>query len=393
MTPTLADRLAALPSLSRANASIASVPCKICGQAAPFFDVVDFNKCVGFYCFGPADIAVDWHRCDECGFLFTQFFDDWTHEDFRRFIYNDDYALVDPDYASARPISVADHLAQYLGDFKEARILDYGAGGGLFANRLTELGFKHVESYDPFSLPVQPSGQFGIITCTEVIEHVPSPLTALQEMRSLLSQDGCIIVGETLQPPDIDVLRGNWWYVAPRNGHVSTFADRSFAALAERLGLVFHRGGGHHVLRMPGEGASADLAEKFGSALACFRLRAPADDPAAGFHGLEQMSGQRFRWSASDAVTWQISVPAGPRRRVQVVVPYVHEARHGFASACRVDIGGRSAPVAIRDSAICAEVDAVPPGPVLVTLRTPELFNPPADPRSLGLAIEAELPE
>ena len=181
--------------------------------------------------------------------------------------------------------------------------------------------------------------------------------------------------------------------MAPRNGHVSTFADRSFAALAERLGLVFHRGGGHHVLRMPGEGASADLAEKFGSALACFRLRAPADDPAAGFHGLEQMSGQRFRWSASDAVTWQISVPAGPRRRVQVVVPYVHEARHGFASACRVDIGGRSAPVAIRDSAICAEVDAVPPGPVLVTLRTPELFNPPADPRSLGLAIEAELPE
>ena len=112
--------------------------------------------------------------------------------------------------------------------------------------------------------------------------------------------------------------------------------------------------------------------------------RAGKTEPAAGFHGLEQMSargldqisGQRFRWSATDTVTWQISVPAGPRRLVQVVVPYVHEARHGFASACRVDIGGRSAPVAIRDSAICAEVDAVPPGPVLVTLRTPELLQP-----------------
>jgi Methyltransferase domain len=401
VTPTLADRLASLPPLSRANARIASVPCKICGQDAPFFDVVDFNKCVGFYCFGPADIAVDWHRCDECGFLFTRFFDDWTHDDFRRFIYNDDYVLVDPEYASVRPILVADHLAQFLGDFKDARILDYGAGGGLFANRLMELGFKRIESYDPFSLPVLPSGQFDLITCTEVIEHIPSPLTALQEMQSLLSQDGCIIIGESLQPPDIAELRGNWWYVAPRNGHVSTFADRSFAALAELLGLVFHRGGGHHVLRMPGGGPSADLAEKFGPALACFRLRAPASGAAVGFHGLEQMSargldqisGQSFRWSATDTVTWEISVPAGPRRLVQVVVPYVHEARHGFASACRVDIGDRSAPVAIRDSAICAEVDAVPPGPVLVTLRTPELLQPPRDPRSLGLAIQAGLPE
>jgi hypothetical protein len=266
---------------------------------------------------------------------------------------------------------------------------------------LTELGFKCVESYDPFSLPVLPSGQFDLITCTEVIEHIPSPLTALQEMQSLLSQNGCIIIGESLQPPDIAELRGNWWYVAPRNGHVSTFADRSFAALAELLGLVFHRGGGHHVLRTPGGGPSADLAEKFGPALACFRLRAPASGAAVGFHGLEQMSargldqisGQSFRWSATDTVTWEISVPAGPRRLVQVVVPYVHEARHGFANACRVDIGDRSAPVAIRDSAICAEVDAVPPGTVLVTLRTPELLQPPRDPRSLGLAIQAGLPE
>ena len=60
-----------------------------------------------------------------------------------------------------------------------------GPGAACFANRLTELGFKRVESYDPFSLPAQPSGQFDIITCTEVIEHIPSPLTALQEMQSL----------------------------------------------------------------------------------------------------------------------------------------------------------------------------------------------------------------
>jgi hypothetical protein len=49
VTPTLADRLKSLPPLSRVNARIASVPCKICGLSAPFFDIVDFNKCV-HYC-------------------------------------------------------------------------------------------------------------------------------------------------------------------------------------------------------------------------------------------------------------------------------------------------------------------------------------------------------
>jgi hypothetical protein len=88
LTPELADRLASLPPLDRANARAAAVPCKICRHPAPFFDVVDLNKCAGFYAFGPAGVPVDYHRCDECGFLFTPFFDDWSEDDFRRFIYN-----------------------------------------------------------------------------------------------------------------------------------------------------------------------------------------------------------------------------------------------------------------------------------------------------------------
>ena len=200
---------------------------------------MDFNKCAGFYVFGPASVPVHYHRCEECGFLFTPFFDDWTDEDFRRFIYNTDYGLVDPEYEGTRPIRVADHLAQFLAGREDAGILDYGAGGGLFAKRLTELGFQHVESYDPFSMPARPSGRFDIITCTEVIEHVPFPSVALDDMLSLLAVHGCIILGETLQPPDIGMIRGNWWYVAPRNGHMSTFAGRTLAMMAERSGLIF----------------------------------------------------------------------------------------------------------------------------------------------------------
>jgi 2-polyprenyl-6-hydroxyphenyl methylase/3-demethylubiquinone-9 3-methyltransferase len=380
-------RLVSLLPLDRANARAAAIPCKVCGHPAPFFDVVDFNKCAGFYQFGPSGVPVSYHRCVECGFLFTAFFDDWSDEDFRRFIYNEDYWLVDPEYQAIRPRQVADHLAALLEDQRQARILDYGAGSGLFAQRLVELGFHDVTSYDPISLPIRPSGRFDIITCTEVIEHSPTPMASFEDMRSLLAEPGCIILGETLQPPEIGVIRANWWYVAPRNGHVSTFADVTLARLAERLELLFHRGAGHHVLRTPGDGSLAMLAQRIGPPMACFRLHAPADGPADGFHGVEGPPGDRYRWTATDTLSWSITVPPGPPRLVQIAIPYVHESRKNFAAGCRVQIGGKPEKPAVRDAALVAETDTISPGPVAVTLRTPEPLRPAGYPRQLGLAI------
>jgi 2-polyprenyl-6-hydroxyphenyl methylase/3-demethylubiquinone-9 3-methyltransferase len=388
MIPALVSRLLSLPALNILNLGTSSIACKICQRPAPFFDVVDFNKCAGYYCFGPANVRVNYHRCPECGFLFTPFFDDWTEKDFSQFVYNDDYGLVDPEYQSIRPTMVAEHLAQVLYGFEDARILDYGAGSGLFAKRMAELGFFRVESYDPFSIPARPAGHFDIITCIEVIEHSPKPVAMLQDMQSLLTGNGCIILGETLQPIDINTVRCNWWYVAPRNGHASTFADRTLATVAEQLGLIFHRGASYHVLRKPPVGPFAEMAERFGPAILCFRLRAPAEETAAGFHGLEGIPGQQFRWSAADSLTWRVTVPEGPSRRVQVSIPYLHESRRDFAGTCRIDVGSTSASVALSESAIFAEADGVAPGPVHITLWTPELTEPTTDPRRIGLAIE-----
>jgi len=101
---------------------------------------------------------------------------------------------------------MADLMAQKLQGF-ETRILDYGAGCGFFAARMAELGFPGVESYDPFSIPQRPAGRFDIVTGFEVIEH--PPLGSLADMTSFLHGQGCIILGESLQPPDIDAIRGN----------------------------------------------------------------------------------------------------------------------------------------------------------------------------------------
>ena len=386
MDRKLEAQLTTIPRLTRENAEAAELPCKICRRPAAFFDVVDFQKCVGAYMFGPSGIHVAWHRCENCGFLFTSFFDDWSPADFARFIYNDDYILIDPDYLSIRPKAVGRMMANLLAGHEDAKILDYGAGSGVFAETMSEFGFHRVESYDPFSLPERPIGKFDIITCNEVIEHTPFPLRMAEDMRSMLQDEGCIILGETLQPPDIGLLRGNWWYVAPRNGHVSTYTDQTFACIAGGLGLVYHRGGGSiHALRTPHNGVFAELARRCGPSLMACRLGAPGSGPAEGWWSLEDRPPRQFRWTTTKTPSWHGIIPAWNPQCLKVMVPFVHESRHGFAAECVIEVNGRAARTWLQDRVILGEIEPIDVGKAVVTLRTPDLT--PTGDHGTGLAI------
>jgi hypothetical protein len=86
--------------------SAAPTPCKICGGAAELYGVVDFHKSCA-----EADgvrlrlsgVPVYYRRCATCEFLFTDAFDDWSHDQFKAHIYNEGYLTVDPSYQTARP--------------------------------------------------------------------------------------------------------------------------------------------------------------------------------------------------------------------------------------------------------------------------------------------------
>ena len=157
MNPLLEEKLISLPKLKREN--VASRTCKICGRAAPLFDVVDFNKICSENNpleFGAAGIPVAYYRCGNCDFAFTDFTDDWTSTDYSRFIYNDDYIKIDGEYAGARASRTARHMQSVLDGCQHLKILDYGSGSGQFAAQLQRLGFVNVSNYDPFSSPERP---------------------------------------------------------------------------------------------------------------------------------------------------------------------------------------------------------------------------------------------
>ncbi|HZZ41953.1 MAG TPA: class I SAM-dependent methyltransferase [Tepidisphaeraceae bacterium] len=218
--------------------------CKCCGDVARIYGVVDFNKnCEVIHnrqVLGMSGVPVYYHRCPRCGFIFTTFTDAWSKEDFGKNIYNAEYGLVDPEYADKRPRNVAGMITQLWGGNKDLRVLDYGGGNGLTGRLLREAGFKHVEVYDPFTpkYSVKPTGKFDLILMFEVLEHSPTPKQTVSDLASMLEDVGLVTLSTLLQPQDINAQGLNWWYVAPRNGHVSMHSRQSLTELAKPFGLM-----------------------------------------------------------------------------------------------------------------------------------------------------------
>jgi 2-polyprenyl-6-hydroxyphenyl methylase/3-demethylubiquinone-9 3-methyltransferase len=217
------------------------VACKVCGEASGLLGVVDFHKSCEEgkgKLLALSGCPVYYRRCGRCGFVFTDAFDDWGVEDFRRSIYNEDYALVDPDYAEVRPAGNARLVTETFAASREVlRVLDYGGGAGLLAERLREEGFR-AETYDPLSeFEEMPEGRFDLITCFEVMEHVGDPRVATETMARLLKQEGAILFSTLVQPAEFAGEGLRWWYAAPRNGHISLYSTASLAHLFGRLGM------------------------------------------------------------------------------------------------------------------------------------------------------------
>ena len=284
-----------------------------------------------------------------------------------------------------------------LAQCREARILDYGSGGGEFAEAMRARGFGSIESYDPFSHPVRPSGLFDLITCFEVIEHTLSPVRAIEDMRSFLKGGGAILFTQNLQPADIERIRCSWWYIAPRNGHVSTFTARTLAIIGEQTGLVFHRGEGLYALRDPNPSTfSTRAVGAIGPPFVTARLAADsAVSPAECWHSLEGPPERRYRWTAAPEIGWMVTLPVKGACTLQVEVPFLHEVEFGFAKNCRIVFDGIEQSCRVEGHRLVAEARTESEGSVLVTLRTPpprspaELRGTP-DNRSLGLAVAME---
>ena len=233
-------RAATIENLKPVSAEPA--PCKICGGEAPLYGVVDFNR----NCEIPNGITlaltgtpIYYRRCGSCGFLFTDAFDNWNKDEFKTYIYNDAYYSVDPGYVAERPNSNAEVVARLWGPLKaETRVLDYGGGNDVFCAALRASGFPVAVTYDPMvpEFARRPDGKFNLVTCFETLEHLPDPTAGIAQIIEYAADPGLVLFTTLLLPTDFDKQRLNWWYIGPRNGHVSIFSKQALTAAWNRYG-------------------------------------------------------------------------------------------------------------------------------------------------------------
>jgi SAM-dependent methyltransferase len=222
--------------------SSSPVPCPVCGAKSPLLGVVDFHKsCLEAknLRLSLSGVPIYYRQCSDCRFAFTDAFDDWSPEDFARHIYNENYALVDPDYADSRPYNNVQLLDILLDSEKPTlRLIDYGGGNGKLAECMRIKGYI-AETFDPFSTHnIRPAGAADVVTAFEVMEHSNRPHAILEDMVSLLKPDGLILFSTVLQPADFDQMGINWWYIGPRNGHVSIYSRAALVTINDNLHLA-----------------------------------------------------------------------------------------------------------------------------------------------------------
>lgn len=176
----------------------------------------------------------------------------WTNDEFHSRIYNEDYAIVDPDYLNKRPEFNFSLLERFFKNVKNVIThLDYGGGNGSLSKKLVEAGWNS-KSYDPFSETennISNIEKFNLITAFEVFEHAPNPNLLMEKIINLINDDGVVILSTLINDGNIKVnQRLDWWYASPRNGHVSLFSLKSLKILGEKYNFNFaSMGVGYHV--------------------------------------------------------------------------------------------------------------------------------------------------
>ncbi|MHB0990625.1 MAG: class I SAM-dependent methyltransferase [Burkholderiales bacterium] len=226
--------------------NLEQITCPICNSDCDLLDVVDFNKS----CEEPkgtflplSGIPVYYVLCNGCGFCFSPDLYRWDLNEFTDKIYNNDYALVDPDYLEIRPKANASSLmAMFKHHASQIRHLDFGGGNGLLARELTGNGWNSI-SYDPFvnrAIDMKSLGKFDLITAFEVFEHVPDVNDMMANLRTLMAPQAVLLFSTLVS--DGSIVKNNrltWWYASPRNGHISLFSKKSLSIIASQSGFTF----------------------------------------------------------------------------------------------------------------------------------------------------------
>ena len=118
------------------------------------------------------------------------------------------------------------------------RVLDYRRRQRYVLRFLRAADFRRLVTYDPMVPEYRPppEGKFDLVTCFETLEHLPDPIAGIADIAICVAEPGAAFDSTLTQPDDFDRQGMSWWYVGPRNGHISIFSKQALAMAWGRHG-------------------------------------------------------------------------------------------------------------------------------------------------------------
>ena len=232
----------------------ARVDCPVCGSA-------DHHKVAG------RDRKAKWlatHICRACGLFFTNPMPTEAElADYYATTYRLEYqfASIKPRAShvsrkAAEAAVRAEELGEVVNLSRPLRFLDFGTGSGELPKHMATLGheatgFEPGESFVEYAraqaegagtariltgcwqdMDFAP-GSFDVITCLHVLEHLPTPVAALSQLREWLAPGGVIF----LEVPDMQAYHPKG-PIRFHFAHVLGFSHDNLALAAEKAGLA-----------------------------------------------------------------------------------------------------------------------------------------------------------
>lgn len=248
------DRLLQRLASVNKSSSVICQPCPVCGETRPESFRVWFDDYVKLY------------RCLKCGFV-SQFPGPGTSTIVTDYVdpYSMDFVNKGQEFLFPERGRVLRDIVDRVTKAKSSgRLLDVGCGDGHFLCLCSEEGFmchgvetgKQLSAYaasksgarviyGAYSRDMFPEHHFDIITFIQVLEHMPTPVAALEMARYHLRPEGILVIEvPSVRSPHFLAYRwtGIRRFVRPPYGviysHCGYYSPRSLTTLTDRCGFT-----------------------------------------------------------------------------------------------------------------------------------------------------------
>ena len=180
-------------------------------------------------------------QCNKCNFNWLSNSERWLEE-----AYDESICITDTGIVS-RSIFMSKFAILFL-FFSNTydKIIDWGAGSGLFVRLLRDQGFSCIgyEPYGPSQLaaafcykknPLKKNNNYDIVFATEVLEHVHEPRKLMDD---ILKNTQNLIFTTQLISKNQNMKK--WWYISNDLGqHISFQSERSLQLFCESRNLYY----------------------------------------------------------------------------------------------------------------------------------------------------------